>query len=501
MSLRPLLTVAAVGALAFANAATLRAHWSLDNMGTSRRYWEDVTVAVSLYQTREWKSPRKLSINEAVANRINGRLRELLPRAAARAGVRPWEFWRLVEIREFANISPFELRFSDDAGRARLSGFAFILLGGIAPYLPLWLPFLAFLVVAGWIAIEFFRVGEGFASVSFLGLLASSAYLLEALTLPYSAAGFHLVSALGIVAVAMFAFGPPPTRWQVWSRVLAASLLFHVATWCRSSSVVFLPLAICLLLLAESRVKAPRGGWGRLGYALALILLMVAPKALGSKSSHEVWLGMWEGLGDFDRERGHEWSDFSARVALDREGYHMERRGPYWTPETEAIFKRLVLADIKENPLWFVKILGHRVVATLTQRRLAPKASDQGTTYEASSDPAEGVTDVYYNFVKTADVFTAFGRTREASLWMFWLFGGVFLARGALSRSLPWRRRLGVVAAFGLGALVMPVALTTASGIETQVFAFTFLLCAAFLISDVRDVIRGARAPTRIASH
>jgi hypothetical protein len=89
--------------------------------------------------------------------------------------------------------------------------------------------------------------------------------------------------------------------------------------------------------------------------------------------------------------------------------------------------------------------------------------------------------------VKTADVFTAFGRTREASLWLFWAAAVTFLALSLRGRSPESRRRVAVALSFALSAMQMPVAVTTASGIETQVFVFTFFLCAAFLGSDVLD--------------
>jgi len=486
---RAFLVTAAVSLLAFFNAAALRVHWDLDDIGTSRRYWEDMTVAFSLYETRDWGPTPVLSIDDAMAERIYRRLRQLVPQAAARSDLRPWEFWRTVEFRSFRNIAPFELRFSDDTGRSRLSFLGFRGLGGIAPYLPLWLPFLAFVPLAFWIMVESFRCREGTAGILFLLLAASSAYLLEALTLPYSAAGFHLLAALIIVPLSLFASGPPPSASGVWLRVGLTAIALHVAAWCRSSSIIAMPPAALLLLIALFRAEAGASLKRRALLALVLLGALAAPRALAPRQAHELWVGMWEGLGDFDREYGHVWSDPGARVTLDQEGYVMERRGPYWTEESEAIFRRLVLKDIQAHPVWYAQILLRRTVATITQWRLWPTARDSGWTYQPSQHPAEGVTDTYYNFVKTADVFTASGRTWEAPLWSFWVAAGLFFALAFHRRSAESRRRLAVTSSFAVSALLMPVAVTTSSGMETQVFVFTFFLCAAFLGSQALNLL------------
>ena len=491
---RALLLTACVTALAFANAAALRAHWDLDNLGTSRRYWEDMTVAVSLYETRGWGPTPALPLNEALVQHVNARLKELLPRAEQRVDLRPWEFWRTVPLRSFSNIAPFELRFSDDTGRARLSSLGFRWLQGIAPYLPIWLPFLGFIPLVFWIAFESLRSGEGGAAAVFLLLAACSAYFLEALTLPYSTAGFHLLAGLTIIPLSLFAFGPNPTPWGLWSRVGVTAAALHVATWCRSSSIIFLAPAALLFLIALLRIEARSSLKRRAGLALLLIAALLAPKALAPKQAHEVWIGIWEGLGDFDREHDHVWHDPTARMALDREGYSMKIRGPYWTVETEAIFRRLVLRDVTKYPLWYTKILIKRVIATVTQWRLLPTARDSGMTYTLPQHPNEGVTDTYYNFVKTVDVFTAFGRTWEAPLWLLWLAPIAFTGSNLARRRASFRMRAGVISSFALGALLMPVAITTASGIETQLFAFSFLLCAAFLATDAVRSLRSSAA-------
>jgi hypothetical protein len=485
---RSILAAAVLVSLAFTNAALLRAKWNLDDLGTSRRYWEDMAVAVSRFETRNWGPTQVLSIDDALGSHLYRRLREIVPRAAVRADLQPWEFWRTVEFRSFNRIAPLELRFSDDAGRSRLAALAFLSLGGIAPYLPLWLPFLFFVPLVLWVMFESLRAGEGFAGGLFLGLLSFSAYFLETLTLPYSAAGFHLLAALVVVALAFFAFGPSPNVHGVAVRVVIAAAAIHLAAWCRSSAILFLAPAAVLLLIALLRAEARSPLSRRILLSCVLLVAVSAPKALASKQGHEIWIGMWEGLGDFDRTYGHVWSDANARIALDGEGYVMEHRGPYWNPETEAIFKRLVLRDIGNDPGWYVSILLRRVAATVTQWRLLPTKAETGNTFQWPQHPAEGVTDTYYNFVRTADVFTALGRTWEAPLWLFWIAPLVFTTQFLRHRNdVRQRSRLALIAAFAMSALAMPVAVTTASGIETQLFVLVYLLCAAYFAADLLD--------------
>lgn len=484
-ALRALLLTGLVIAVAFTNAAFLRAHWDLDNIGTSRRYWEDLTVAFSLHETRDWGPTPSQSIDGAAASHIYNRLRELLPKAEEREMLRPWEFWRTVRFRGFVDIAPFELRFSDDTGRARLSAWAFASLGGVAPYLPIWLPFLFFVPVAFWVVVEGLRCREAPAVVLFLVLLSSSPYFLEALTLPYSAVGFHLLAGLTLVPLTFFALGPPPTRSGVWLRVVAATTMIHIATLCRSSCVIFLPFAAVLLLIALFRSEAALPLRRRLLLAFLLLCVVAAPRALAPKQAHEMWVGMWEGLGDFDRAYGHEWSDPAARRALDREGYVMQKRGPYWTPESEAIFRRLVLEHIRTDPAWYVSILGRRVLATVTQARLWPTVRETGMSYRPAKHPGEGFVETYYNFVTTADGFTFFGRRWEAPLWVFWAAAIAFLLNTLLNaRQEAPRRRIAVFSVFALSALLLPVAVTTLSGIETQFIMVGYLLCASFVICD-----------------
>jgi hypothetical protein len=494
LALRALLLAAPFLVLAYANAASLRAHWTLDDIGPSRRYWEDLTVAFSRFETRGWGKTQVVPISDAMAIRVNRRLHEIVPRAVERDGVRPWEFWRVTPIRSFQNMAPFELRFSDDTGRAFLSGLGFKWLGGIAPYLPIWLPFLFLAPLCAWIMLEFLRAGEGPAGGVFLLLLSSSAYLLQTLTLPYSAAGFHLLAALTIIPLALFAFGPAPDRRGLAWRVLAASAALNVDTLCRSSGSLFLLLAALLLLLALARAEAASPLKVRVLLSAGLLLVLFLPRAAAPKQAHEVWIGVWEGLGDFDRERGHVWSDFVARTALDREGYSMATRGPYWNPETEAIFRRLVLEDIAKDPVWYAKILAQRVVSAVTQWRLMPRATQDGATYLAAQHPGEGVVETYYNFVSTADLFTFLGRRFEAPLWLFWACGAGLTVSSLVRRgrgSAGWTRFLTFLA-FLASAMAMPVAITTLSGIEMQTVILGYLLAGAFLLADLGVLLKGA---------
>ena len=56
--------------------------------------------------------------------------------------------------RYFTNAEPMRLRDTDDPGRTWLTVWGFHLLGGVAPYLPLWLGVLAALPLFVWLSVE-----------------------------------------------------------------------------------------------------------------------------------------------------------------------------------------------------------------------------------------------------------------------------------------------------------------------------------------------------------
>ena len=115
------------------------------------------------------------------------------------------------------------------------------------------------------------------------------------------------------------------------------------------------------------RIEAKSSVRRRAILAAILLMVLMAPKAVAPAQGHEFWVGMWEGLGDFDREHGHAWSAWDARIALDTEGYSMARalldRG-----NRSGVSSAGPSRSPNRSPL-VLKILVHRAFATITQCR------------------------------------------------------------------------------------------------------------------------------------
>jgi len=100
---------------------------------------------------------------------------------------------------------------------------------------------------------------------------------------------------------------------------------------------------------------------------------------------HTVWHSVWCGLGDFDKKHGYVWDD---RIANDyalpilREQYHVDVPPPrpghyfvdaYWDdamlypklpedlPHYDDVLQEKVLRDMRNDPLWYAGIVGHRI--------------------------------------------------------------------------------------------------------------------------------------------
>ncbi len=96
---------------------------------------------------------------------------------------------------------------------------------------------------------------------------------------------------------------------------------------------------------------------------------------------HAFWHPIWCGLGDFDADHGYNWVDwkawnFALKVMRDR-GIVIENLGAYGRPKEiqdagdyyyidthpayEPIIREKILADIRADPLWYLKIIGRRL--------------------------------------------------------------------------------------------------------------------------------------------
>ena len=220
-----------------------------------------------------------------------------------------------------------------------------------------------------------------------------------------------------------------------------------------------------------------------LAAAAALFLLPYA--VVKPPGNHEIWLGVWEGLGDFDRTKGHVWYDPVAREVLREDGTVVPRRLPmsHNAMANEHIFKRRVLENVRGDPLWFATILGKRFLATVSQWKLWPRAGIDGTSFAPRSAPNEGAIETYYRLTTTADWVGLGPWRRELPVSLVvlptLLVVGVLLFRRGQGKGSAGE--LKVLACLASAGLALPVLITTASALETQSFVVVYMLGLAFL--------------------
>jgi len=303
------------GVLLVSHAAVWRADTDLRYLPASLRYWEELSIASTQYL--EDGSPSRFepaSIASGSGYRV--RLMSFVNNLVTRSSLRPWEFWRPLNQTPPFKRAPLYHRTIEDAGRSSLSRVGFHAIGGIAPFLPLWLGPLCAVPLLAWVAWEFLRVGRLTAGLAFGMLVASSPFVVELLTLYYSPAGFYVLGLLSVLALTIFVvLGPPPRLVSLFGRCLLFGVAFALCTVCRSGVGLFAPVAVVLLVVGVVRGwTAPRV---RLGVAaLGLCLLFGPYSAVRPEQHHSVWMGVWEGLGDFDRTKGYVFSDRAAKARL-----------------------------------------------------------------------------------------------------------------------------------------------------------------------------------------
>lgn len=465
------------GLVLLLNTAARRA--TADVSDLPRRHWEDTLMAVGLFVGDPQAERVSRESNEG--EKLYERLRNRLIRTAQMAGIRPWEFWRTVRHGAIPRDSVLAPRFSDDTGRSRLAAAGFRIIGGVSPFLVTWVGALFVLPLFVWTAIELVWSGRGVAAGVFLGLVGASAFFVDVLSLSYSAAGFSVIAVLLVVPLAVYGvLNPSPSVGGWLTRGLLAGLFLAVCILCRSGAILVLAGFAAAMTGAWrlSQRTLPRLALG--GAALALVVLpfiLVRPD-----SYHEAWLGIWEGLGDFDRTKGHFFYDPEARKVLAEAGIVIPTSRPVWSrpAETEPFFRERVLRAIRDDPAWYGGILLKRAAATLTQAKLLPSRAETGRTYAPRQHPQQGHIDVYYGMTATADVFTVGRREWEAPLWLLWL-PLLTLIVGAVGFVPAWRSEVALLAIVALAALTQPVLVTTAGAHETQAFLLVYLLAAALL--------------------
>lgn len=495
------------------NTASIRTT-NLSKMHSTWRYMDDMALA-----SQRWLHWRGLLDESRDAPAVNldkmaRHFRQHVLSRVRRQHIQPHQFWRKVSHgRLLRALSHVEKPRFEDRGRSLMLAVAFLLVGGVAPYLELWLGvFLCFPVLA-WCAFELVGAGRSIAACATVLAVANSPFVIETLSLPHSAVAFYLITALAIVALGTYALmGRSRSRAGLLARLAAVAVVLAVATMARSSTVFLLPALAWAALWATERVMLA-GGWPRgspavrllkhLALAAALGLMLITPYlALRPAVSHNVWISLWQGLADFGADRGYAWGDGGPKEVLQRSGIEPFVTPRHVTAEQERFFRNAVLGDIRKDPLWYASILGKRVVATAGMTRLLPWA------------PVDGVSLRYplfhYRYTTPAD-WVCFGRRRrELPVQVFWLPPLVLAAiwwfarrRGDVESQSRLRATGKLLAVIAVGALGAPVAVSTFSGIETQVFVLVYFVAFAFAIDEVaRAALRWKRRylPATMAS-
>jgi hypothetical protein len=491
------------------HAAYWHAGADLSRLPAPRRYWEDLAVAATRFLDRDSRA-EKVSINSADGAEVRLGFERSLTRAAEAEGFAPWQPWRTTPVRPFLKDRRLMPREIDDAGRAGLLTAGFRLLRGVSPFLPMWIGALVAAPVFAWTGWELARAGRPAAGIVFTVLLACSPYVVDALGLPYSAVGFYLIAVVAIVPVATYGVFREVQAPGLAARALAAGVVFAICVRCRSGSLFLLPGYVLAIAAGAWRRGGRGGGPGpratRALHAVVLLGVFIAPYALVREPRHhEIWLGLWEGLGDFDRTRGHAWDDDVAREVLRRAGAEPPERYPVWeyAPANEPLFRRLMLDDVRSAPGWYAGILARRLGATLTQIKLAPWAPRDGLSIAPRRSPNEGVIDSYYSLTTPAD-WIGLGPWRfELPLLLLWwpalLLVLLFVLGRGIARLRPWSARLApaafVLLCVAVAALGLPVLFTTAAGVETQAFVVVYFLGVAFLLDEALRYRRAAGLP------
>ena len=447
------------------------------------RYWEDVRSAAAAVRGTQppGAAPRMPARADPFTHAVAAE--------AERRGIGPARFWRTVPFDALPLPANGRLTPLEDVGRARLLSFFFRPIDGVAPWLLLWVPallaFPAFAALAGaWRAAD-----RPVTAVALPLMLGASAFFADAVFLAYSPIGFYLVALVVLAAFAAWAASDQARhhRRRQLIAAAAAGALLAVCAACRSGTVMLL-----LGFIAAGAVLAARRPPGARTAALALVALLVVPPVVFRPSeSHALWIGVWQGLGDFDREYGHSWLDEDAQAFLAHRGVKLR------SPEAEPTMRRVVLDEIRADPAWYAGILARRVRAVVLQDKLSPWRAE--TPLSPAFGPGEGALPSYYALARHADTFALGRRTLEIPTWMLWaplaaliVFAAVGLRRGQSKELARDALALGPVA---LGAMAVPVGISTAGALETQAFVIVHFTAAALLADAGRRAARRSAGP------
>ena len=135
-------------------------------------------------------------------------------------------------------------------------------------------------------------------------------------------------------------------------------------------------------------------------------------------------------------------------------------------------------------------ILLKRTAATLTQWKLRPWPPSSGRSIAPSTTANEGLIDACYTLATTVDRFGIAGRNVELPIPLLLAPTAVLAVIAAQARrrrrpDVALERRLAVVACVAVATIGHPVLLTTASALETEAFALTYIVGAAFAVERI----------------
>jgi hypothetical protein len=474
----------------------------------SWRFWDDMYVAVSRYL--DWKYGEQLPAgnpDEDVAA-----VKDMLVWKSGEAGIRPSEFWRTIRDAPFQRvhrqtwIPPLE-----DPGRPILVAAAFTLLGGVAPYLLIWIGTLMSIPALVWILWEGRASGAARVASLFVASCLFSPFVIESLSLPHSAVGFYLVTVFLLVAFGLYAFlGDGGSPRGLVARALAASLGFALCCICRAGALLMAPAFGVALLVAVRRVY-PRllaGGLLRQCLLAALLTgLFVTPYLLvRPPEHHNFWISYWEGLGDYGTDRGYSWYDRDFKRWLAAGGRRPFDHPRYVSHEDDVYVGQSVRRDLLTHPAWFAAVLARRFMDTVSLAKLRPHRAWDGYSIEPPAlhykytTPVDWVGSGHWK-AELPTVLLQAGMVLLISCWAW----AAWTSRAEAKRRLE--RRLSLVLAVAGATLALPVLITTAAGMETETFALTEFLALSLLVDEalswvpwrrVRRPRRGARTPSPI---
>ena len=466
----------------------------------SWRYWEDMKFAIGRYLDRHYGPPPVLVGPGGRPAPLTSNLEmtrlyvEALWNQTAGHDIRPYELWRTVPDRPFLRRrQAYVLPFSEDPGRGLVASVAFEILGGISPYVMLWLGPMVFVPCALWLCYESMRSARIVGGTVLLASLALSGYVAETLTLPHSAVGFYFDALIVAAALAFYAVGPSLSRAGFFARAAAAGLALGLFALCRSGSLFMVPAYALCLLLAARRIwggracRPSRKAW--LAALVGCVMLAGPYLAVRPSERHSVWQGFWAGLGDYGSDRGYSWHDRDGRRFLMRQGVAPFDHPHGVSPEIEAVYRDAFVRDVTSHPFWYARILGRRLLATVTQSKLLPWKPLSGRSV---SEPI-----FHYKYVTPADYFGWPQHYLELPLPLLWLTVPALLALLRVRKAKgELRQDVRFLLLFSLAPLPLPIIISTASGIETEAFALVYMVAFALLVDALWRLLR-ARVPSQ----